>query len=254
MILDSPEHLTSIEISRPVVDGTVKFLDKIRQRGEYIFGETVSTLVEDHAQSESDLKKLIGVGSPRLSLYQPGELKLTLFERRAIASMRLHGSFRNALARFESDADPYYEYAGPIDGTTYSSSPDRSLEATMNRVGYKYGVSDQSAVRLRCDTIAPKSDGVLDPRNGTELTLVPDYETAESAMLVDQAGMCLRGLAYYGRKSVYPMAPTVINIPVGRLPRDVNEQERTDFLSDIKQHLPIVVTLGAITTRVSRQH
>ncbi|CAN5711309.1 hypothetical protein BH23PAT2_BH23PAT2_05250 [soil metagenome] len=252
MIIDNRENFTSIEISRPVVDGTKKFLDKIARMGDQIFGNDVSTLIQDGDIDDEGFQKMIGVGSARLRLYQSGQLRFLMFERRATPQMHLQGSFRNALSKLEAQADPFFEHSNPVQG--YQDETDRGLEATLRRIGYSHDIPQQGDITIKCDGLAIKTDGILDPRNGSELALLPAVDDKVTTMFVEQTGLCVRALAHHGRKSVYPMSPEFLHIPFGRLPRETEDVERSHFIQGVKALLPLTVTLGGINTQITHQY
>lgn len=252
MITHYQKQSTSIEISRPVTNGVREFLDQARMYGNEIFGDDVSAIIDSGDEERPGYRKLVGVGSPLLSLYHLADIRLIMFEKRAPAAMNISGTFRHALFRLGSDADPYYEFVSECNDL--GEKNDTSLEATLQRVGLKHDIPEQTDFVLPCDNIALRSDGIFDGRNGGELSLVPAAESHVTAMLVEQAGLCVRALAYHGRKSVNPMNPDIINVPIGRLPKDVSDAERQQFISRTKRLLPVYLTLGYVNTEFTRQH
>jgi hypothetical protein len=225
------------------------FLDKTKLCSDDVFGTEATAFIEAPGSSP-ETKKLIGVQSSRSSFDDSSTSRLILFERHAVEQMHLHKSFRNALDRLETDADPYYEY---IDATTSRHKPDKSIEATMRRIGLRYDEPNQDKLRVSIDGLVTRNVTVLNSTH-EELALIPSAESKVTAMLAEQANVCIRGLAYHGRKSVYPYTPAILSMPFAKIPRDITPDQRSEFIQSIKNYLPIVVQLGSLSINQIRHY
>ncbi len=208
------------EISRPVISGAEEFLDRVLHHGEEVFGfEQNPTLV-----TVGD--KIVPLKKPCLTVYQPDELKVTVFERRAPRTMNYAPKFHYAAGKFMHKSRAL-SYGLEVAGLPYDINPEEQREPL-----------------LRFSSVQPNNDfGVRGV--GHELALSPDI-TPVTLMMIDQSRLCFRALSGISRRIMQPGSSLPINVPFARVPEMVRGTDLAEFMKRITRELPLILTLGAI--------
>jgi len=255
MAVQSREDLTYAEIYRPVEqdERLATFLDRVRFSGDEVFGTRINTLVTEPAvlEGEDGLPELVntiqGVDSPRLEVYGSGQIRLPLLDRRIEPRLNYGGRFRWAVGRLltkpgDTAYRPVPRSAEEERGRTEKRKRD-SLDFIFEQIGLKYGIEDQHHLEIPIQALDIPVDPPLE-HLGSEVQLVPDPKSKVTRMLVEHAGVCLRGLGRHSPKAANPYSPTGLRIPFARMPSDATESEIEHFLGSVEENLPHKLALG----------
>ncbi len=265
MVAHSREDFSYLEIYRPVEAGVDEFMDRVHAHGEMAFGNrtdavlTTPSFEPDANGDATPVMAVNGVPRPRLEVYRPNELRLRYIERRAEPEMNYAPKFGNALRRTITNpeetlhGDRIPELEPPKKETADEDEKEKtgkkekmrdSLAYHFEVIGRKYGVTDQSRIEVNFSSIDIPIDPALEHR-GLEIYLVPDPATKVTRMLIEQAGVCIRGLGRKSREVTNPWTPTGLRMPFARMPSDAGQEQMDRFLQAIEGELPLLhVVLG----------
>jgi hypothetical protein len=259
MAVQSREHFTYLEVYRPVESGLEQFLDKVRFHGEEAFGTKINTVLtqpvleEGPDGGEEPVMQTRGVEVPRLHVYSGNQLSMQLIDRRVEPRMNYGSRFRWVASRLIRKPDDFVYRPIPRspeeEKARYEKKRRDSLAFIFEQIGLKYDIVDQDHLEVPLRALDIPVDPPLE-HLGHEVALVPDPKSKVTRMLVEQAGVCLRGLSRHSPKAANPYSPTALRIPFARMPRDASEHEVDRFLGSVEEHLPQRVVLGAFKDHV----
>ena len=256
----SREDFTYLEIYRPVIGGAGEFLDEVKSIGQEMYGSKFSGLrtevrLEQGEDGELEpVMSTVPVETSRALVYPETSLRLDLLDRRVPPQMNYASRFRWAASRLiKKPGDTVYR---PIERSELEAKR-RLNEKTRQSLAYKFeeiaddfGIYDLEHLELPFKAIAIPVDPPLE-HTGLELSLLPDPSSPVTRMLVQQAGLCLRGLGLKSSKAAFPYSPTTLSVPFVRLPRDSSNINDERFIQEIQELLPLRLILGGFKDNVA---
>lgn len=259
MAIQSREDLTYLEIYRPVEDGLNKFLEKVGEIGNKVFGTDEITAITrpvkvvDEEGSANPVMSITGIKTPRIEVYGPSQLKLDLLDRRVDPKLNYASRFRWVASRLIRRPEDLGYRQIVRDEEELQVRIDRkkrlSLSFMFEQIGYQYDITDQNYLEVVCRAIDFPVDPPLE-HLGQELALIPHPGSPVTRMLVAHAGLCLRGLGRHSSKAANPYSPTALRIPFARMPANATQPQINEFIGSVEAELPVRPILGGFKDHV----
>lgn len=250
----SKDDFTYLEVYRPVEDGLDVFLERARDIGHCIFGNQVVGLTEGPAIHENaegvfePVMEVSGVNKPRLTVYNTDQLHLALLDRRIDPRLGFANRFRYAASRLlrKPDGVVYHPIVRDQDEEEERQRQrvHDSLASVFESIAQDFGITDPDHVEVPCRAIDTPPDPPLQ-HLGQEVSLVPYPGARVTRMLTKQAGASWVILEKISRKAAYPYSPSGLRIPFARMPDNVSEAHKDEFLDAVNSLLPVRPVLGA---------
>lgn len=224
--------MDQLVIERPVFDAE-KLVAAARHIGQLVFGEDSAGLIDipnpqRSGELDIQLSDIVAVSVPRVRVVDPEQLKLRMFELWAPRELNHDGRFRNAAGKLIRRAERVYSpiiKPGEEPGPKYRTS---TLYAMFDRIGFDFGVFDQTDVPIRCEALGNPVIPEDDERIHLSLLLHPTDNV--SRMLNRQAKACLRGLGDISKRVTYPSAVSIVHVPFCSLPADALQSDYDKFV------------------------
>lgn len=222
------------EMSPAVVESRVEVMDK---ESEYAFEDRRHEIL------------INGIHSSRLRVYEPENIKLPLLRYKVPSNAKHASGFRRAAQRV------IYDLKDPSDATPHDRRKGRPPGELRKRL---------MQASLRYDIIESKGS-YLPPIEWNDLTIIPDHLTDRwelvllpnprqrlVRLLLEHSGICFEGYHKYSQEAGVLGGAQPINIPVARVPKDLNDHEQDAFMEAVcKEVLPVRLTLGSIKRRTN---
>ncbi len=259
----SQEDFTYFEITRTAENNTAlqRMLAKVYNLGATILEPEMSpavveSRVEDAGEdSEHEFESrrheilINSIQSSRLRTYDSENIKLPLLRYKVPSNAKHASGFRRAAQRV------IYDLKDPSDASPHDRRKGRPPGELRRRL---------MQASLRYDIIEGK-DSYLPPIEWNDITVIPDHLTGRwelvllpnprqrlIRLLLEHADICFDGYHKYSQEAGVLGGAQPVNIPIARLPKDMNDQEQDTFIDAVcKEVLPVRLTLRSIKRRTN---
>lgn len=229
--------MDSLEIYRPVT-GMEKFVDVVKALGNRILGNQTTGGVRINGEDGSEL---IPAGYPYFEVTNADNLRFSLYTRRDLPENNLGSKFASVrkIARVGDSIPRKYK-----NGNSLPESFRMPLSKVLTGVQLAYDIPTEHVEVIFCD-VAPRISA--DVKNGLlSLMLIPDLETNEGRMLVEQALSTHRYVQGLSRRLAFGASDFVPGVEIGTLRKIPLSRNASadEFMREVKKQLPIMASVG----------